>query len=162
LNKIIVLVCFILSLVSHAQTIYTCTVDDVTVFSQSPCGNVDKKIDVTVVTPSITYDKIKANTKQVASKTPQQYFDDINLAQSKRKIRNIESKIKSHQRKLDIELETLKSKKRNAMNNTAGAIYEDSISNEMIAVTNKYTIKINQERERIDNLKQKISRLSTK
>lgn len=153
----------VLPLVSHSQSIYTCTVDGVTVYSQSPCGNEDK--EVTVHTPPMvdSGSHVVSSSKQsVDSKTPQQYFDEINTSQYGRKIRKLELKIESYQRRLDAKLEALKIKKLYAKNNTAGAIYEDSISNEMIAITNQYNIKINQERERIASLKQKISKLSTK
>ena len=125
-------------------------------FSQSPCGEEDHEIIIEVQAPISNLDGKTLKSVSSADKTTsQQHFDDISIKQYDRKIKKLELRIKQHQRNLDKKIETLEHKKLYANNNTAGAIYEDSISNEMIAVTKKYNIMINQERERIKSHKQK-------
>lgn len=146
----------ILAFPLFSQSIYTCNIDGVINFSQSPCGDEDNEITVKVQEPIQSSTEQSTNEPDNSNKTnSQQHFDDISIKLYDRKIKKLELKIKQHQSNLNKKIETLKLKKLYANNNTAGAIYEDSISNEMIAITNKYNIMINQERERIKSYKQK-------
>lgn len=70
-----------------------------------------------------------------------------------REIREIEYEIENDQKSMDRELTELKGKKGRANNNLAGATWEQSISTEMQAVTEKYRAKFDYSRDRISTLR---------
>lgn len=72
-----------------------------------------------------------------------------------REIRDIEYEIEKDQLEMERELTSLQQKKARANNNLAGATWEQSISTEMQAVTEKYRAKFDYSRDRISGLRVK-------
>lgn len=60
---------------------------------------------------------------------------------------------------LDRELQKLRAQKARAANNLAGAIYEQSVSNEMTAVKDNYSAQIDAEKDKLADLRAKRSAL---
>lgn len=67
--------------------------------------------------------------------------------------------IEEYSNRMSKELAVLKAKKGRANNNAAGAAWESSISEEMNAVTSKYTTLIGVERDRLDDLSSELAGL---
>lgn len=74
-------------------------------------------------------------------------------------IRDSEQEIDGYRAQMDRELAALQYKKSQANNNLAGATWEQSISTEMQAVSEKYRTKIQIARDRIVDLRQRAADL---
>ncbi|GJA53293.1 hypothetical protein KAM348_07160 [Aeromonas caviae] len=117
-------------LYSHAE-IYKCTINGSVTFSDIPCTNNAKPIEVNVYIPP----------EDIVTKANQQTQDiEQGLATSKRlrQIDTLQREIETKKLKRDNELRALRTKKGLAANNLAGATWENSISAEMQAVTIRY------------------------
>ena len=68
-----------------------------------------------------------------------------------------ENRVSSLQRQMNSELAILSERKSRANNNLAGATLEQSISVEMQAVTQKYSVQIEVEEQRIDRMRKDLS-----
>lgn len=102
----------------------------------------------------------KTATKPSADEMNAAWLKDVDRD---RKRADLQSKIDSlqrdsdtDQRSMDAELAALQMKKLNARNNLAGATYEQSISQEMSAITSKYDVKIRSAQVQIDSLQTKL------
>lgn len=129
-NLLFILFYFYGSYVS-ATNIYTCTIGDNTIFSQSPCGETDIQIKVEET------QSYKSNNQHSKDSSAQLSNNTKNFINQKKVSRTIK-KIESLTIRMNKELSVLKSKSMQASNNRAGAIYKNAISNEMISTTNKY------------------------
>jgi len=149
------LVLFILSMIlvnkALAGTVYKCTVDGVIKYSQMPCGDGEPE---KVIILDVMSNSIKPTQKQSQSTTSNNdYIVKSHIISNK--IKRSEANIKKYQKKMVKELSVLKARTYNANNNLAGAVYQDALSNEMIAVTNKYQSLIDTETTIINRLKLK-------
>lgn len=119
---------------AHAA-VYKCVVDNQTVYSDKPCADEAEKLDIKVHQPnSRDIDSLLDRTVKMKR--------DSKIHNLKSKIRRQESKIDQLRLSMDKELAALKKKKSRSANNSAGATWENSISNEMSAVVSKYNLKI--------------------
>lgn len=84
---------------------------------------------------------------------------DNRRAQLNRDIKRSENKLKRYQSSMSKELAGLKAKKSRANNNLAGAQWENSISTEMQAVTEKYKNLMDAERSSLDRYRDELSAL---
>ncbi|MBF0219911.1 MAG: hypothetical protein HQL49_10350 [Gammaproteobacteria bacterium] len=69
---------------------------------------------------------------------------------------SLHNQLATEQSAMEQELNALKAKKRFAANNAAGAQWEQSISDEMLAVTQKYKVKIEIIRSQMDNTQKQL------
>jgi hypothetical protein len=128
---------------AHAQ-VFQCVENGRKVFSDKPCGQDAKPLEVRPssgrVTPSSPQ---SAGANEAAQKQSQ---DDLSkradLAVKKRlldeEIYRKEQRLKSLRSDMEQKLADLREKKRNANNNLAGATWENSISQEMNSVVASY------------------------
>ncbi|WP_448569393.1 hypothetical protein [Thalassotalea ganghwensis] len=135
-----------------ASEVYQCEVDGVTTYSQIPCGVNEEKLTVESanVVGGRPKEQLNTHSNQVKSDNTQSFI-------LKRKIRRHEAKISMYTNKMKKEVELLKVRTTYANNNLAGAIYQDALSQEMIAVTNKYNSLINREKGIISRLKEQLT-----
>lgn len=125
-------------------------------FTSSPCANNQKAETKSYDVPSGT-----PGTKRLSVDNPiyQQMKSDNRKAEIKRAVKNGNKKIELNSKKMESELDSLKKKKLRANNNSAGAAWEISISEEMRAVTSKYKALIDVERDKIDALRDELATL---
>lgn len=136
--------------VAQAQ-VYQCQINGRKVFTDQPCGADAKAVDVR---PAAGPAPESALSDSAPGKTLSKRADD---AVQKRfmddDIYRKEQRIKALRDELDAHLAALKRKKTVANNNLAGAVWEQSISDEMIATTNAYGNKIRSAERDLADLK---------
>lgn len=133
--------------------VYKCTDDRGRVtFSQTPCGHSAETVDVRVHTPS------GKNVSLVRTATD---AGSLRLATNElnRKIARKKREIDDLQDEMDTKLTILKAKKYRARNNLPGAVWLDSISGEMQAVTEQYKAKISICTDELEQLRSDLSAL---
>ena len=128
-----------------------------TVFSQLPCATDAKKITVKTYTPT----QYEIDGTKAANSQNQKLIEQ---GQAERHANNLQNKLSAAQQRLhdlkekrDLELNSLRSKKALANNNLAGAVYENSISNEMRAISEKYSADITTTQQQISDLQKEIN-----
>ena len=155
------------------QEMYTCTVDGKKVFQDKPCKgativpqNPARKSTAESPSPATPAKPQTASTDEAATRDKERRDAYLADAERGRKIRDAEYQIKI----LDSEIErlgkerddkmaVLKRKKSFANNNLAGAVWEDSLSNEMQAVATQYDTTIASKREEMKHLREELVRL---
>jgi len=133
-----------------ASNIYTCTIGDNTIFSQSPCGETDIQIEVKETQSYQSKNQRSTNNSSLSSNNTNSFIN-------KKKIDRAIKKIESLSAKMNKELNILENKSMHASNNRAGAIYKQAISNEMIAATNKYKNLIDIQKMKLKVLQNKVN-----
>lgn len=127
--------------------------DGQVVYQAAPCPDTAKSAEVAIQkAPPIQQtlpesDEVKTMQRKAA------------LLQSDRKILETQRQISSYRQAMDEELNRLKRQKLYANNNLAGATWEQSISDEMNAVTKKYEVLIQAEQSRLDALQRDADQL---
>lgn len=131
-----------------AATAYKCEVDGRVVFSDRPCGDNQQEVEVQTQEPAeSTWDYKAARQEQ------QQYLRREEL---EREIRQAEARIRNLQRERDAEIAALRRSQRYSANNLAGATRNQSIAQEMQAVSNNYQTQIETERNRLQDLRSQL------
>lgn len=125
-------------------------------FTSAPCA-ADESAEVRTYKSSPGASKSQPITTD--SPVYQQMKADNRRAEVLRSIKTHRKNIDTYSSRMNVELAALKRKKMRANNNIAGAAYEMSISEEMKAVTNKYTTLISIERDRVNDLNAELSGL---
>jgi len=141
--------------------VYTCTDESGnTVFSQRPCGDDAERVEIQLnyepdrsapTTTSQPEEVSTTDSEDTAERHPK-YGDFVEIRNTKLQIFNKGKELRGLQREMDEKLASLRAKKQRANNNLAGAIWEDSVSKEMTAVTNQYQSKIDAVQAEIDGL----------
>lgn len=153
--KLVSIVVLILSINVNAQVFYKCEKNGMTIFSQQPCG--EKAEEVKAKDNSERKSPRKKTgpaDSNVISKNPKSDMLKVKIYNIDQKIKRHNKKINSAKRKMTKEITILKHRATYANNNLAGAIYQDALSEEMVAISNKYTAIINDEERLIDELKE--------
>lgn len=125
--------------------IYKCTIDGKVVFSQTPCADDAKTVTVKAPPkmgngePSAAREKMRARL-DAAQRARNRKSDEKELDKIDKKITDLE-------RGMNTQLAKLRLKKTRARNNLAGATWENSISEEMSAVTKQYQTMIENAKE---------------
>jgi len=157
-NITVVAVGFLLCNLANAE-VYRCVIDDKVTFSDKACPGAGKAIDVKVLPPSSPgsdaeiraiqndRDRIQSNAK-----IRQNLDNRLKIRQLDDEIDSAQIKLRMLSSQMESDLQALKNKKRSANNNLAGAVYEQSISSEMNAVTASYNNKIIIQRNEIERL----------
>lgn len=143
-----------------AQEVYKCKVNGAMVIQDRPCpGSVKRSSDMPQKTdaqskgaqPQATDQNpksdIERNKEFLAARDKERRINDI-----KSEIENQENEIAASQTARDRELAALRNQKSRALNNLAGATWEQSISAEMQAVTARYDSDINAKQQRLKQL----------
>lgn len=148
-----------LACAAASADVYKCKQNGKMVFSDQPCSTTAEKISVKPATGHA--DAVSESDAVAASKA----FVDKTNANVKRSaldadIERAKDRINSLQNNRDRELAALRDKKQRANNNLAGAVWEDSISNEMIAITNSYATRITAEERKLAELNAKRAALN--
>lgn len=133
-----------------AQEMYTCTVDGRKVIQDRPCKGAPIKVkpaDYKPAEPAAAEPQPAPSPAAVDYAKQDRERRDAYLAASEksRKIRDLEHRIKITEREIeglqeerDKKLTALRNEKGHANNNLAGAVYLESLSGEMQAVTTRY------------------------
>lgn len=131
---------------AQAAQVHVCTdKDGKKTFQQVPCEGAKTSETKTYEVQNVGTEMKKLDIEQGIT--------DRNNRQLDRDIKKSEDKITEYQQAMSRELSLLRSKKRHANNNLAGAQWEESISSEMNAVTAKWDSMIRTEQGRLDNLR---------
>lgn len=129
-------------------------------YQNSPCPTnsreseiaVPKKVDTSTPsasTPASSSEEEVARIQQQAN----QMERERKLQEIDREISRIEGRIIDYRSEMDNEIAKLKAKKQFANNDLAGATWEQSISTEMAAISQKYDALIRNEQDRISRLR---------
>lgn len=138
-----------------SAAVYTCTVDGVTQYSQMPCGDgaPEKVTSLETIAPPIKSEQYSKSSSAKGNG----YLVKAHIINNK--IKRSEANIKAYQKKMVKEIKILKARTYNANNNLAGAVYQNALSREMVAVTNKYNTLIENEKISINKQKTLLSGL---
>ena len=149
---------YLLSQAVTAGQYHICTdADGKKLFSQQPCpDNTSAEVK--------TYEHIEQPAQQPArvttnNATYQAIKNNNRRLELERNIKKTERKIDKLQTQQATELKRLRSKKRYANNNAAGAAWEQSISTEMQAVTDRYNSMIRNERDDLAAMREELRNL---
>ncbi len=150
----IILVSGMLLLRSNAWSgaYYVCTdTDGKKTFQDKPCseqGSVSSEKREYTPQQSSEAGQVPVNNKLV-----EELFASNRLREVEREIKKSERAIDNYSNAMTNEVSALRRKKQRANNNLAGAQWETSISNEMTAITNKYSALIETERDKLKRLR---------
>lgn len=136
-----------------AHAVFKCTVGGKTTYSDAPCGDGGREIDIAPAggrTPDTA--AAGARAKEANSRLTEMSLD--------RKILESEREIERIQGRMEKDLAELRSKKGYARNNLAGATWEQSISSEMQAVAARYQAEMQTEQARLDDLRKRRASVS--
>jgi len=137
---------------ASAADIYHCRdANGRNVFSQTPCGRDAVK--------KVVEGPAELGTFVPAGDAGQRLIDNNERREIDRKISSQKRYISDLQSDMDRELASLRAKKQRANNNLAGAQWEQSISAEMQAVTERYRSKISVAENQLDRLLNKSAEL---
>ena len=120
------------------------------VFSQKPCGEDAEQRSIEGPKQSGSGEYHKEVWAKVSAGNA--------IRDAERQIVRREDRVEILESERDRKIAALRSKKRYANNNLAGATWEESISSEMQAVNEQYQSKIDSERRKIDRLQDQIDR----
>ena len=151
-RAILTLAALLLATSAHAQ-VYKCKIDGKTVFADQPCAADAKPIDVRPAAghsapalPPLVITTPGAPPPINASSNPQAVVARMEHARALRdmdhRIEVEHSRIREEENRMNAELAALRAAKAQANNNLAGAVWENSISEEMTAVVGRYDLRI--------------------
>ena len=158
MKNLITLVALLIALPAQADLYKCATADGKVTYSDRPCGKVVDKI------------KIKKEILDTEGALARLEKDRAYLADQRKKseIGGIQQRINNmHQQKrnlvdrMDGEINALRGKKQYSRNNLAGATWEQSISTEMQAVSERYRVEINSIDQNIRMAQAEIDRLQS-
>lgn len=156
--KIAILILTVFAASTANAEIYKCVQNGRQVFSDMPCATNAEKLDVRPATGRA--DKTAADKANADTKARNQAVD-----QSMKK-RDAESRISRAQHEIErltaekeSKLAALRNRKGYARNNQAGAIWENSISEEMNSVTSDYNSRIEQQRQELSDARATLAAL---
>lgn len=165
MKKALFLSC-VLSVVAStpAMAVNKCVIDGwKVVYQVAPCPDAAKSSDVTIrkdtATPAAP---AEADELKRIKETGAAMERERKITETEREIAERESRNHAIQQTMTNELAALKIKKTAARNNLAGATWEESISGEMNAVTQKYDTMIRTNQSKIDSLRDELEKLREK
>ena len=152
-----------------AQEMYTCTVDGRKVIQDRPCKGAPikmKSADYKPAEPAATESQAAppgAATVDYAKQDRERREAYLAASEKSRKIRDLEHRIKITEREVeglqeerDKKLAALRKEKGSANNNLAGAVYLESLSGEMQAVTTRYETDIRSKQAQLKKLQDEL------
>lgn len=133
---------------------YRCTEDGRTVFQERPCPGKGKAVDIRPQAGDAPRAARSDQPAGNASSDRAAVLADLQNARLQRELKydisRSESEIRELEKRMEAELAALRNRKRFANNNLAGATWEQSISGEMQAVTEKYRSQISTAQAKLD------------
>ena len=170
LGALATLAALILATSAQAQ-VYKCKVDGKVVFADQPCAADAKPIDVRPASghsapelPPLVITTPGAPPPINASSNPQAVVARMEHARALRdidyRIDAEHSRIREAEGHMNAELAALRAKKAQANNNLAGAMWENSISEEMTAVVGRYDVRLRAIQGEIERLQGERERLA--
>lgn len=158
MRRLMILAALLAASAAQAQ-VYKCQEGGKTVFSDVPCG-AGREINVRPASGAAPVREPRpgqdAPAASVASKEKalvDQYERERKLRGIDYDIEQLERTLENDQKRLDADLKAYQRKKMYANNNLAGATWESSISEEMVAVTQRYEMKAASDRAKIEKLR---------
>ena len=141
-----------------SANVYKCDIDGVITYSQIPCNH-DAQVTEYTTEALISTPQPQANQSAEAQATMNRLSESI----KKRDIRIAINRLKSDKARLkckrDNKIAKLKNAKRSANNNLAGAVWEDSLSEEMAAIAVQYDTDVRAVDAEIDRLNDELKTL---
>lgn len=147
---------------SPAMAINKCVNDaGQVVYQSAPCPASAKGGELTLqkAVPASAPSPADAEELKRIQQTASALERERRLTEIDREIQRLEGRITDHRSAMDGEMANLRRKKLLANNNLAGATWEQSISEEMNAVTQKYDALIRSDQSRIDQFQNDADRL---
>jgi hypothetical protein len=156
MKRLMILAAMFAASVAQAQ-VYKCNEGGTVVFSDVPCAaGKGKEVSVrpaTGLAPAAPSVAAPVNSLNNPKAVLEQYERERKLRSVGYDIDQVERQLESDQKRLDAELNALKAKKAYASNNLAGATWVASISQEMLAVTQRYETKAAGDRAKLEKLR---------
>ncbi|MFO7593436.1 MAG: hypothetical protein R6X15_05255 [Pseudomonadota bacterium] len=140
--------------------IYKCQVDGKTVFSQTPCAADAEEYQVDYIRQNAENAKAMTEQNERIRESTNASLTEMEIRRLGREIKSEEANIRVLQKRRDGELAALRQKKSRANNNLAGAVWEQSISDEMNAVNKRYDAQISERQTNIQRMLDQVDRLS--
>ncbi len=142
-----------------SANVYKCDIDGVITYSQIPCNH---DAQITEYTTEQLSSTSQPQTHQSAAEA-KATMDRLSESIKKRDLRIAINRLKSDKARLqsqrDNKIAKLKSAKRSANNNLAGAVWEDSLSEEMAAIAVQYDTDVRAVDAEIDRLNDELKTL---
>ncbi|GAA0552379.1 hypothetical protein GCM10009098_20100 [Rheinheimera aquimaris] len=142
-----------------SANVYKCDIDGVITYSQIPCNH---DAQITEYTTEQLSSTSQPQTNQSAAEA-KATMDRLSESIKKRDLRIAINRLKSDKARLqsqrDNKIAKLKSAKRSANNNLAGAVWEDSLSEEMAAIAVQYDTDVRAVDAEIDRLNDELKTL---
>lgn len=142
-----------------SANVYKCDIDGVITYSQIPCNH---DAQITEYTTEQLSSTSQPQTNQSAAEA-KATMDRLSESIKKRDLRIAINRLKSDKARLqsqrDNKIAKLKSAKRSANNNLAGAVWEDSLSEEMAAIAVQYDTGVRAVDVEIDRLNDELKTL---
>lgn len=142
-----------------SANVYKCDIDGVITYSQIPCNH---DAQITEYTTEQLSSTSQPQTNKSAAEA-QATMDRLSESIKKRDLRIAINRLKSDKARLqsqrDNKIAKLKSAKRSANNNLAGAVWEDSLSEEMAAIAVQYDTDVRAVDAEIDRLNDELKTL---
>ena len=133
-----------------ATEVYRCEIDGVMSFSQQPCAENAQRLEVNYIRPSAADIARQEERSRRTVETNREMAQERQIREIGYDIESAAGTIRTLQRQRDIEVAQLRRKKDSANNNLAGATWENSITQEMEAVIQRYDSLISQHQADID------------
>ena len=151
-----------LSSTTLAGEIYRCIIDGQVEYSRAPCeddsGERMQQLEQIQASPKPSNLRINAvSNPNKVNKSDGQHEVEIHILNNK--IKRSYKEIEKYQTKMRREIKKIKDKTYYASNNNAGSNYLNALSNEMTAVSAKYKIYIDLERDTIKSYREEITYL---
>ncbi|SNY41069.1 protein of unknown function [Arsukibacterium tuosuense] len=145
---------------SAMATVFKCEVDGVVTYSQIPCSH---DAELTEYTTDEVDSPAKQQKPAAQTESPSETLVRVRDALTKRDMQLQITRLKGDKARLqsrrDIEITKLRQSKLQANNNLAGAVWENSLSKEMAAITAKYDSDIRSVDSELDRLSKQLRRL---
>jgi len=152
----LLLVALLALLTTPAVAVNKCVDDTGKVAYQSaPCPSAAKGSEITLqkAAPPPVVSPADAEELKRIQQTTGGMERERRLKEINREIGSVENQITDYRQRMSDELSTLQQKKQLASNNLAGATWEQSISAEMSAISQKYDLLIHDEQTQIERLR---------
>lgn len=150
------LVGIFLSLDLHASDVYRCVIDGRTVFSQEPCAEDAQKVNVDHVGSVVS----RQNAIEPARSTEREGLSDyVKRRRIEREIRDLERERQQVGIERDKRIKSLQNDRNYANNNLAGATWQQSLAEEMSAISIAADTKIKSIDGQIRFLKEELYKL---
>ncbi|MDQ7990187.1 MAG: DUF4124 domain-containing protein [Candidatus Dactylopiibacterium sp.] len=160
--KTIIAAALLLASAASSAEIYQCTINGRKTFSDAPCADNAQRMNVRPASGAGTPTSGQADAPSApsdlaarADRTARARILDDDIYRQEGRIRVLRAE-------MELQISMLKKKKQSANNNLAGAIWEQSISEEMTATANAYSAKIQSAERELESLRRQRAAVETR